>query len=233
MITKREVLFSVIIVSVLLSVGVFIHFAISQCIDDGVSEYNTSLHIDNDKELYAYALRTSVGDTLAYGTITAKDPVNMDGVGGKYASVRRVAEKYTMHTRIVKVGKSCQTIIYYTWDYAGEDNKSCETLMFLGQPIPYSEIKLPDGEHIDTVYQTGTFRYVYYGQATKYTGCVFANLTDKKISDAIFHNEQTLDETLEGKHSAWPLVLFWSLYGVFIAGVLVVFFIIDNRWLEK
>ena len=233
MITKREVLFSVIIVAIMLSIGVFVHFSISQAINDGASEYNTALHIDNDKELFRYALRTSVGDTLAYGSLKVADPVSMDHLKGKYAAVRRVAEKYTMHTRMVKTGKTWRTQVYFTWDYAGEDNVSCETLKFLGASIPYTNIDLPSEDHIDTVYETSTFRYQYYGKPTEYTGCLYANLTDKQINNPVFHNERTLQEVLNDKKSAWPLVLFWVLYGVFIAAAVALFFFIDNKWLEK
>ena len=100
-ITKREVIFSVVIVCLMLVFGIMISGKISDSLMNQYQEYNTALQIDNDSSLFEYGMRTNIGNAFIYGELAAVDSVTYPEIGGEYASATKVTERYTQHTRTV------------------------------------------------------------------------------------------------------------------------------------
>lgn len=124
MITKREAIFSIAIIAIMLLIGVVIHENINDKIMLQHQEYNTALRIDDDADLFAYGMRTNIGKAFSYGELKAVDTVTYPEVGGSYSYIEKVKERYTKHTRTVTRtrtvnGKSqtyTTTETYWTWD---------------------------------------------------------------------------------------------------------------------
>ena len=91
-ITKREILFSVIIAFALLGLGLIINNIIIENTLLYEEKINKSLKIDNDKEKFKYAVLTNVGNVLAYGEFKAKDTVSLPELKNNYMSIHKITE---------------------------------------------------------------------------------------------------------------------------------------------
>lgn len=235
-ITKREIIASVSIVAVMLLIGVLISSKISDWQINQNDKYNKAVKIEST-DLFQYGMETNIGNAFVYGKLKAVDTVTYPEIGGKYIYVKKVKEKYNMHTRRVshKSGKSTYytTETYWTWDYAGEENKTAKKINFCGIDFKSNKIVLPDDEYVDTVKESSHIRYKYYGVGTKYTGTIFTTLKDKTISDkSVFYNNRNISETIEHLESDMPLILF-RIGWILLTGLAVFgFYYLNNDWLE-
>ena len=100
MITKREIIFSIAIICVLLTIG----FVISQTISDNIAkknqEYDCALQIESEEQ-FKYGMGTNVGNAFVYGDYISLDPVTTDAFDGFYSYLAKYTEKYTKHERTV------------------------------------------------------------------------------------------------------------------------------------
>lgn len=236
-ITRREVLFSVIIVVVLLVIGFLIANGINVSLLDKYQEYDTALQIDNDKELFEYGMRTDVGNAFIYGTVQAVDPVTYPEIGGEYSHAEKVKERYTMHTRVVTYtdGKGhthTRTETYWTWDVVDRDYIHSQLITFLGVEFKYSDIDFECDEYITTIKESSHVRYKYYGTPLSATGTVYTELSDHTIHHARFYSGEDIESTIKNLESKWQLVVFWFFWILLMVGAVIGFYYFENRWLE-
>lgn len=239
-VTKREILFSVVIVCIMLIIGIVISGNINDAVMEKQQEYITALQINNDKDLFEYGMRTNVGNAFVYGELKAVDTVTFDEVGGEYSYVKKVKEKYTRHTRAVtktrtvngKTQTYTETEVYWTWDEVDSWYKHSEKITFLDVEFDYGTIDFPYCDHIDT--QDGGYhiRYVYYGSPTYSIGTVYTKLGDGTIPKSTMYHNCTIEQTLEIKTSDFGIVFFWIVWIFLTSGVVYGFYYIDNKWLE-
>lgn len=239
-ITKREILFSVVIVAVMLLFGFIIHGKISDSIMIKQQEYNTALQIEEDKDLFKYGMKTNVGNAFVYGELKAIDTVTYPEIGGSYSYVKKVKERYTRHTRTVTKTKTVngktqtytETEVYWTWDAVDSWEKRSKKISFLNVEFKYGMIDFPGSSHITTKRESSKIRYVYYGTKPSYMGTIYTTLNDNTINDTKFYVNKTIPETLEHLETGWELIVFWILWILLIGGCVFGFVYIDNRWLE-
>ena len=240
-ITKREVLFSIVIICVMLIIGIIISGNINDAVMEKQQEYSTALQINNDKDLFEYGMRTNVGNAFVYGELKAVDTVTFDEIGGEYSYVEKVKERYTRHTRTVTKTKTVngktqtytETEVYWTWDEVDSWDKHSEKITFLDVEFDYGAINFPHERHIDT--QDGGYhiRYVYYGAPTYSIGTIYTNLKDGTISNyTTMYHHCTIEEALEIKTSDFGTIFFWICWIFLTGGAVCGFYYIDNRWLE-
>lgn len=236
-ITKREILFSTIIVLVLLCGGFLIHAAINTSLLDKYQEYDTALQIDNDSELFRYGMRTDVGRAFVYGKVEALDPVTYPEIGGEYSDIKKIKERYTMHTRVVTYTDSkghthTRTETYWTWDEVGREAIHSDRISFLNVEFDYGMIDFQNDSYIDTIKESSDVRYQYYGTPVFCEGTIYTTLCDGTITKTDLHQGNTIDETIKSLESKWQIVLFWILWGLLLVGSVVGFCYFKNRWLE-
>ena len=167
-VTKREVLFSIVIICVMLIIGIVIAGNINDTIMEKQQEYITALQIDNDKDLFEYGMRTNVGNAFIYGDLKAVDTVTFDEIGGEYSYVEKVKEKYTRHTRTVTKTKTVNgktrtytdTEVYWTWDKVDSWDKHCEKITFLNVEFDYGKIHFPTYDYITTIKESSRIMYI-------------------------------------------------------------------------
>lgn len=242
-ITKREIIASISIIAILLMIGFAISGRISEKRLDALQKYNTALKIE-DSELFEYAMDTNAGNAFVHGDLVAVDTVSYPDVEGEYMYIEKVKEKYTRHTRTVTktrtVNGKTQTYtdieVYWSWDRVSSEDKMCEKVKFCGVVFEPSLFSLPSATYIDTVKGGYHIRYKYYGRNQKYTGTIFAKLSDNTISNEgskiIFYNNQNIDETIETlEFFNWNIV-FWIFWVILMGACVFGFCYIDNRWLE-
>lgn len=239
-ITKREIIFSIVIIAVMAIFGIMIHGDINDSLMLKYQEYNTALQINEDTDMFQYAMKTNVGNSFVYGELKAIDTVTYPEIGGKYSYVEKVKEKHTMHTRIVtktrtvngKTQTYTETEIYWTWDTVDRWSQHCNKISFLNVEFDYGKISLPSSWYITTIQESSTIRYQYYGAPTSCVGTIYSDLRNNTINDTQFYQDKTIDKTIEYLETGCELVLFWIGW-VILTGILVfVFIYIDNRWLE-
>lgn len=241
-ITKREIIASISIIAIMLVIGVFISSKISEHNLDKNEIYNKAVKIEST-DLFAYGMRTNIGNAFVYGDLEAVDTVTYPEIGGKYMYIEKVKEKYTMHTRQVAHtrtvnGKSqtyYTTETYWTWDKVGSEDLKCKEITFCGVKFASNKIDIPGSSHIETIKESSHVRYKYYATSTKFTGTIFTSLKDNTITDNTeFHQNKNITETVESKMTSatiW-LVLFWIFWIILIALCVFGFYYIDNWWLE-
>lgn len=221
----------------MLLIGVVIHGNINDRLMLEYQKYNTALQIDNDSELFAYGMKTNVGNAFIYGDLKAVDTVTYPEIGGEYMYVQKVKEKYTMHTRTVTTtvnGKTTTRVeTYWTWDRVGSEDKKCKEVSFCDVTFKSNKIDLPSSNHIKTIKKSSHIRYKYYGVKTKYTGTIFAELKDGTIPyNTKFYNNMNIEETMESLKSGWQLIVFWIFWIPLTGCCMYGFYYIDNNWLE-
>jgi hypothetical protein len=240
-ITKREVLVSIIIIAIMLLLGIVIHSNINDGLMLEHQKYNTALQIENDSDLFAYGMKTNIGNAFVYGDLKAVDTVTYPEIGGEYMHVEKVKERYTRHTRTVTKtrivnGQSqtyTETETYWTWDRVGSEDKQCKEISFCGVVFDSNKINLPSSSYITTIKESSHIRYKYYGTETEFTGTIFAELKDNTIPDNTgFYKNDTIEDVLKSLKSNWQLVVFWIVWILLTGGLVVGFYYIDNYWLE-
>lgn len=239
-ITKREILASVSIIAVLLMVGMWLSGLITDARLDRDEIYNKAAKI-TDGDIFEYGMRTNVGNAFVYGDLLAVDTVTYPEIGGEYMYVRKVTERYTMHTRVVTrtrtVNGKTQTYTttenYWSWDEIHRESKMCSEISFAGVVLPSNKIDIPGVYKIDTIKESSKIRYVYYGVGTKYVGTIFADLRDGTIPDGTrFYSNNTIEETVEQLQSFNWNILFWIFWIGLTAVAVYGFYYLENNWLE-
>lgn len=236
-ITKREILASISIIAVLLLVGVLISSKISDYQMEENEKYNKVVKIEST-DLFQYGMETNVGNAFVYGELKAVDAVTYPEIGGEYMYVEKVEEHYNMHTRTYTTtdGKGhtqTHTEVYWSWDYAGKEAKTCNEISFCSITFKSNKIALPDADYIDIIKESSHVRFKYYGVPTQLKGTIFTDLRNKTISDkSEFYDDRTIDEAVDELESGAGLLNFWIIWIIVIAVCVYGFYYLDNKWLE-
>ena len=77
-ITKRETIFSVVIVAAMLILGIVLSDKINDSLMNSYQEYNTTLQINDDSELFEYGMRTNIGNAFVHGNLAYYAHKNSD-----------------------------------------------------------------------------------------------------------------------------------------------------------
>jgi hypothetical protein len=241
-ITLRELLFSIVIILVMITVGFFLSEKIASKSDEANQEYYQAIKIEDDTELFKYGMRTDVGNAFISGTLEAVDPVSYCELDGEYAYVKKVKEEYTKHTRRVahtrtfngKTETYYTTETYWTWDRVGSEEIHCTKISFCGVEFDYGIIDFPSTYCADTIKTSSHIRYEYYVCDTSCDGTIYCRLGDNTITGAKFMDGVGTEEALELMCSSGTVaqVTFWIFWIILIGAAVFGFCYIDNRWLE-
>lgn len=235
--TKREVLFSIVIVAVMLLFGFMISGAIDNAHMEKCEEYNKALQIDNDQSEFEYGMRTNIGNAFVYGDLICLDPVTYSEIGGEYSHVEKVKQKYTEHTKTEiyedEDGNTHTRIVtYWEWDDVSHDDIYSTKISFCGVEFAYGTIPYGYDSYITTIKESGYIRYQYYGSPIKSDGTIYAKLEDNTISKVDFYEHSSIESTINRITSNVGTVIFWIFWIILIIASVIGFYFIDNRWLE-
>lgn len=246
-ITKREIIISIAITAVMLTIGFFISGKITNIQNDKNAEYQKAVHID-DSELFQYGMDTNVGNAFVYGDLRAVDTVTFDEIGGEYLRIEKIKEQYERHEREVTEtdsngNKHTKIEVYYEWETEDRESKHSEKIMFCGIEFPYDKIPYSLDKHIKTInadreYSWKSREYVkvrfrYYGTEADHTGTIYTKLSDGTISDnSRFFKDYTIEQALDGCISGIGNIIFWVFWIMLTIWAVYEFCYLDNRWLE-
>lgn len=241
-ITKREILVSVIIVLVLITIGLFISNAIENNINENNEKYYKSLKITDDNGKFKYAIDTNIGYVLAKGKVKAVDGVSIEDIKGTYFKIKKEREEYTRHTREVTKTKVVngntvtytETEVYYTWDYAGEEVFHSNYFEFLGIKFKYDTINFYNQKYKETIKESYDVRYVYYVIPVEFEGCLFTNIKNSTINENEFYYNNSIEDIIEAKQKEHlsAKIAFWIIWWFIIIGAVIGFVCLENNYLE-
>lgn len=242
-ITKREVLVSVIIFSVMFLIGVYINNALVDDYIDTNASYNRALKINNEESLFKQAMSTNFGEAFVYGELKAKTPVTYNSIKGEYVYIEQRTERYTEHTEIVtktrtKEDGSTETYTeeetYWSWDLISTDSKHTEFVIFLNVEFPYYKFRNLPLNYIDTLSTGYNLRHVYYGIPDKISGTIYTKLTDNTISDKTLFTQKPLQDTVDDYLTDIQVrsIIFWVVWVIITGIVIFAFVYCENYWLE-
>lgn len=224
-ITKREILVSIIIFFVLLSIGFLINNLIIENYILNVEEYNKALKINNDSYLYKYSVDTEVGNILVYGDFKTENGAKFDELSNDYAYIEKQTERYTSHSRRVCSKDSeghqhCHTEYYYSWDEINREEKNINSIKFLGIDYNYdifnnypkyrlelySNVIESKKEYVKNNYlykdkqgfwgaSVGDIRYLYYYTPKEFMGTIFIKAKNKTIYNISLKGKITIENT--------------------------------------
>lgn len=239
-IKKREVIASVVIISLMLVIGFAISEKIRQSLLENYQIYDTAVRID-DKELFEYGMKTNVGYAFAYGELKTLDPVSYSEVSGNYSYIKKEEQEYRKHYRYVEEeykdsngNKHTRTKKeeYWTWDTMRTESKTATKISFLDVEFAYEKIPFPSSHHIETVKTGYHKRNVYYGTESDFQGTIFTSLKENTIHNTKFYENQTIAETIESLETGVEIVIFWILWILLIIGLVIGFYYLENKWLD-
>lgn len=98
-ITKREVLFSVIIFFVMFIIGVVSNSALTDHFIQKNDMYGKALKINAEESLFKQAMQTNFGNAFVYGDLSADTPVSYDDVKGEYIYIFDRKQRDTLGTQ--------------------------------------------------------------------------------------------------------------------------------------
>lgn len=230
-VTKREILFSIIIVALMAILGIFIGSKIVENNTERNEKYYLALKIGNNEEQFAYALKTRIGNCLAYGELNAVDFVTIPEVSGEYSYIEKVTERYTRHVRTENYtdskGKTrTRTVVEYSWDTINREVNSSKEFEFLGvnfsneisgQPISVLDISEIAAEKDKIrgsyIYNDGFFESVgdtrekFYAAPKSFSGTMEVNFSEGALKsfnggDVIkIHSDKSIDDVISSLES--------------------------------
>lgn len=240
-IKKREVIASVVIVALMLIIGFAISEKIRQSLLEDYQVYDTATRIDDNKELFEYGMETNVGYAFVYGELKTLDPVSYPEVSEKYSYIRKEEQEYRRHSRTVtkthtdskgKTHTKTETEYYWTWDTMRTEIKTATKISFLDVEFAYEKIPFPSSHQLEIVKTGYHKRNVYYGTESDFQGTLFTSLKENTINNTKFYQNQTIKETIENLETGDEIVIFWILWILLIIGLVIVFYYLENKWLD-
>lgn len=242
-VTKRETLVAIAIILALIGLGIIISEAIKNNVNESNEKYYKALKINNDEEMFKYAIKTNVGYTLASGTIRAINGISIDELDGIYLSIKKVKEEYRKHyreekhTRIKSDGTEeiyYTTEEYWTWDYVEEEKIHVDKFNFLGVDFDYDTIEFYNQSYNTTKEVEYHIRYKYYTIPIEFEGTLFTYINNNTITQNKFSTNKTINEIVKSKEDDVNFInaIFWITWIIFITLIYFGYVYLENNYLE-
>lgn len=242
-VTKRETLVAIAITLALIGLGIIISEAIKNNVNESNEKYYKALKINNNEEMFKYAIKTNVGYTLASGTIRAINGISIDELDGIYLSIKKVKEEYRKHyreekhTRIKSDGTEeiyYTTEEYWTWDYVEEEKIHVDKFNFLGVDFDYDTIEFYNQSYNTTKEVEYHIRYEYYTIPSEFEGTLFTYINNNAITQNKFSINKTINEIVKSKEDDVNFInaIFWITWIIFITLIDFGYVYLENKYLE-
>lgn len=239
--TLREIIFSIFIVGIMVTVGFFISSSIKHKINQNQLIYRQAAQIDNSVDQFKWALDTDIGHIFAEGDMETIDPVKHEKLKGEWLSIEAVYQKYTMHTRVITYtttvnGKSrtrTRTETYWSWDTYKRESIKAKKIKFLDVEFPVNKFNINNYGKSETV-KIGHNRRIKFNMVNpKMHGTIFGKILNKTIDGkADFWSGCNLKSIYDNYVSDNTVTIFWIFWIPFTIAVLFFFFYAENKWLD-
>lgn len=142
--TRNRWLTLIFMIAAAILLDIVTGFGIANYERQRASTYCTALKT-TDKDRFNYIVRSQQGKVISYTKLTGDKPVKFQEMTTKrhFIAVKRIFERYTMHTRIVTDSKGhTYTETYWSWDYAGSDEVQSKSLTIFGHKYKAANFNL-------------------------------------------------------------------------------------------
>ena len=243
-VTKREILFSAIILAIMIGLGVWIsNPLVSKASEKALKVVSATRVKDSDN--FDYIRRTNVGHFIAEGELIANDTLRSPDLQGIYSRIEKITEEYRLHTETYTTtdGKGhvqVHTRTYHSWDEVKRENNVSTSFTFLGKRFTAKEIKynVPTEKSVTVEDKTTKWyenerRFVYRTTPIVVSGIMDGTAEDKAYKELTFKKDYTIDKAVEKaeKNIGTAPVVFWILWSIVIASVVTLFYVCENKWL--
>lgn len=238
-VTPREVLVSVVIVLLMVGIGFFIAESIHNKVSVDNEQYFKALKIDNNPELFDYAIKTEVGNMLSYGKFKANEPVSDRLIKGEYFSIIKTEEHYVMKTRTVTYtdsnGKTkTRTETYWEWDEVDEEQFKTDTFNYLGRNFKYKIVPFRNYKYKETVKTSSHVRFIFYVIPEEFNGTLYSKAKSKTITDTKLYSGDNIKDVIADKEGSADnaVLIFWICWILLTSIIVVVFVVLENRYIN-
>lgn len=240
--TLRELIFSILILGCLFTIGFFVSGVIEQKVNDKNLRYNQAVALQSNDE-FRHAIDTDVGHLFANGMLVADKPVRNKHLDGEWMWVEVEHQKHQMHTRTVaytvtdskgRSHTSYRTETYWSWDTVGRSSSRSPTVTYCGVQFPYDKFNYNSVPVDTTRHSTGlNQRDVVHVMPKTFNATVFAEAKGGDLSGSgICLSRLSIEEYRKDLTDSFALPIFWVLWSVLVVGVLAMFYLHGNEWLE-
>lgn len=226
-ITKREILFSVIIILIMIGLGIPITYAISDNVQESNEKYY-SMSVIEDQDLFNHCCETNRGDIFSIANISTKDPVSLKEINGEYAYIYYEYEEEHYKSRQVEVTETktdskgntytethYETEWYWEWDVEDTAEYKSSTLILNGIEVDsknvsgfFGNTKYIEEENLtnkeDYYYSSGYHHYLsshkrvsYEVVPTDQSGSCICTTKDNSVSNIKFYRDKDPNELKE------------------------------------
>ena len=247
-VTKREILFSTIILTAMIGFGVLISEPIISSLTKRAIKI-TSSHQIKDPEKFGYLGRTEAGLFLAEGNLDAINPKTLPELRGRYLEIQKEKEKYTRHVEVYTTtdGKghtTTHTRTYYSWDYMNREKWVCDSVVFMGKKFSLREVNFWYITKSDTtIYEkargfwgpeVGDIRWVYYTWPSRTYGLLSGCAKEKWYKELSFRKGESIKEAVKRAERDIHVIpwVFWIFWILLTGGLIYGFYWLENEWLE-
>lgn len=231
---------SIIIVFVMLTLGFLISTKLHNSIITKNEKYFKALKINNDPELFDYAINTNVGNIVSQGKFVANEPVSDSLIDGEYFSIKKIKENYVQKTKTVTYVDSngttrTKTEKYWVWEEVDRETFYTNTLQYLGKTFSYKKFSFDNHSYKDTVYTGLMTRYKFYVIPIEFNASVFSVTKSNSIEKNEVYAGYTIDELIEHKEKEtdFIIVLFWVIWIVLTAVIVILFVALEIKYLNN
>ena len=241
-ITLRELIFSVVLLSLLAVVGFLGADAVEDYVQKRNLVYRTAAQIDNNPDEFAQALATDVGHAFVEGGFKAIEPVSHCRIGGKWAQIVADHQVYTMHhrtvTRTVGSGKNRHTVTrvvtYWSWDTRKVERIHAKGMEFSGVDFDFNSFDYSLVRRVHKTVKTGSNRRVCFSLLpTTFHGSVFTELKNGRVTPhTTVYDDVPISSLYEDMTSSCAVTVFWIIWTIVSTVLLIGFFRLENFWLE-
>lgn len=233
-VTRREVIFSISIVAVILGLAYLLQSHLFDSSNIRINQLETATGV-NEKGLFDHAMKTNLENIMIETEINAVDTVSSEFIKGDYMYVEEIKEKYVRKSRSVsyKCGDSrCyRTEYYWTWDVVGRNKKHSKEVEVFDHKFKKNKITGYDSRRHSTVKTDRRTRYKINVTDKKIEGTIHAATKDGKWN---LYKGQVKDDIVSDAITGVKTskVVYWLL-SLLVAGGLSYWFVShDNWWLE-
>ena len=242
-ITKREILFSTIIFTTMIGLGILISNPITSGLTQRALEISSAATA-KDSLKFGYFKRTNVGLFLAEGELEALNPVSISDIPGEFLEIEKSKEKYTTHTHHHSDGKRHWTTVSHSWDKQGRSETwRCDSIVFLGERFELRDINFHYSPKLDTIIyevprrfgaNVGDIRYVYRTWPRTTPGLMTGEANERNWERLKFTKDETIQKKQErAEHNIRTVPwMFWIFWVLLTAGAITLFYYFENNWLE-
>lgn len=240
--TLRELVFSILILGVLFTIGFLVSGEIEEHVNARNLKYNQAVALNSNDE-FRHAIDTDVGYVFMRGKLVADSPVTNEHLKGEWLSVSVEHQKYQMHTRRVPYtvtdskGRShtrWRTETYWSWDTVRRSHAHSPTVTYCGVSFPYPKFDYGCMPSESSRHSTGFHkRDIVYVRPKTFNGTVFAEAKARTLTgNDILLSNMGIEEYRKDLTESHATIIFWVCWTIFMVLALVLFYIVENKWLE-